>query len=65
MSKVIKFPNDSEGEDENVITITKQFCQSCGGGLDMWVGTDGVAYGICPKCDLVVGQLPITINADA
>lgn len=60
MSKVLKFP-ETKKEVKHATTITKQFCTDCGGGLDLWLSSDGVAFGICPVCDFDIGTKPIVI----
>jgi ribosomal protein S27AE len=59
MSKILRFPDEKGGDDG--VRITKEFCQSCGGGLDLWSGDDGVAYGVCTYCDFEVGKQPIIL----
>jgi ribosomal protein S27AE len=59
MTKIIKFPEGEKIKDG--IQVNREFCQRCGGGLDLWTGSDGVAYGICPYCDMGVGKLPIVL----
>jgi ribosomal protein S27AE len=60
MPKIIKFPSEKDNND-NHITINKEFCAVCGNGLDLWTSSDGVAYGICTYCDFKVGQQPIIL----
>ena len=63
MTKIIKFPEgaDDDGLDDNNITVNKEFCSTCGGGLELWTYNDHVAYGVCPRCDLGVGTQSIIL----
>jgi hypothetical protein len=61
MSKVIKFPDGGDNDNEKHITVNKEFCSTCGGGLELWTSSDLVAYGVCPLCDLGVGTQPIIL----
>lgn len=62
MAKIIDI-NKRQGDtdDTNGIRVTKEFCATCGGSLDLWSGDDGMAYGVCNRCDLDVGQQPIIL----
>ena len=60
MTKILEFPTEKK-EAKDAKTITRQFCSDCGGGLDLWLSSDGVAYGICPVCDFDVGSKPLVI----
>ena len=44
-------------------TLTRQYCE-CGSVLEMWVDDDGVAYGLCTRCHLGVGDELVQINED-
>lgn len=62
MTKIIKFPEGNEdGTDTNDIRVNKEFCSTCGGGLELWTSSDLVAYGVCPRCDLGVGTQSIIL----
>jgi len=62
MSRVIKFPEgDDDGTDENDIRVTKEFCSTCGGWVELWTASDLVAYGVCSYCDMGVGTQPIIL----
>ena len=62
MSRVIKFPEgDDDGTDDNDIRVSKEFCSTCGGGLELWTSSDLVAYGVCSYCDMGVGSQPIIL----
>ncbi len=60
MTKILDFPQ-SKKEGKNATTISRQFCSDCGGGLDLWIGTDNVAYGVCAVCDFDVGTKPLVL----
>ena len=62
MTKVIKFPDGDNDDNTRDIEVNKEFCSTCGGGLELWTSTDHVAYGVCPRCDLGVGTLPIILT---
>jgi hypothetical protein len=62
MTKIIKFPEGSDDEyDDDNIRVTKEFCNTCGGGLELWTSSDLVAYGVCSYCDMGVGSQPIIL----
>ncbi len=48
MSKIIKFPDGDDDDNSGNITVNKEYCSTCGGGLELWTSTDFVAYGVCP-----------------
>ena len=55
MSNVTKFPT-------RTITLARLYCEDCALPLTYWLGTDGDAYGLCPRCDL---QHPEEIEMNA
>jgi len=63
MTKILEFPDGKKGKkhegDDSGLRLTKEFCGTCGGSLDLWTGNDGVAYGLCNRCDFSIGQYPI------
>jgi hypothetical protein len=62
MAKIIEIKKkQGTTDDTNGLRITKEFCGTCGGSLDLWSGDDGVAYGVCNYCDLDIGQQPIVL----
>ena len=61
MSKIINFPDGGDDDNSGDITVNKEYCSTCGGGLELWTSTDFVAYGVCPRCDLGVGTQPIIL----
>lgn len=61
MSKIINFPDGDDDDSSGDITVNKEYCSTCGGGLELWTSTDLVAYGVCPRCDLGVGTQPIIL----
>jgi hypothetical protein len=61
MSKIINFPDGDEDDNSGDITVNKEYCSTCGGGLELWTSTDLVAYGVCPRCDLGLGTQPIIL----
>jgi hypothetical protein len=56
MSSVINFP-------KNVVTMKRLYCDDCSQPLQYWLGTDDAAYGICPKCDLLIPD-ELTIDSN-
>ena len=61
MSKIINFPDGDDDDNAGDITVNKEYCSTCGGGLELWTSTDLVAYGVCPRCDLGLGTQPIIL----
>ena len=62
MSRIIKFPEgEDDGTNKDNIRVTKEFCHTCGGGLELWTSSDLVAYGVCSYCDMGVGSQPIIL----
>jgi hypothetical protein len=61
MSKIINFPDGDEDDNSGDITVNKEYCSTCGGGLELWTSTDLVAYGVCSRCDLGLGTQPIIL----
>ena len=61
MSKIINFPDGDDDDNSGDITVNKEYCSTCGGGLELWTSADLVAYGVCPRCDLGVGTQPIIL----
>ena len=65
MTKILNFPDGEKNDGSGNITVNKEFCRQCGGGLELWTSDDLVAYGVCPRCDLGVGTQPIVLTANS
>jgi hypothetical protein len=61
MTRIIKFPGGEHDEKSDQIRVKREFCCTCGSGLDLWTDDDGTAFGVCNLCDLGVGAQPIDI----
>jgi len=61
MTKIINFPDGDDNDNSTNITVNKEYCGTCGGGLELWTSDDLVAYGVCPRCDLGIGTQPIIL----
>ena len=67
MPKIINFPNgenNAEIKGEQV-RVSREFCATCGNGLDLWSDDNGTAYGVCVVCDFKVGIQPIILVQDS
>lgn len=63
MAKIIKFDRGGKDDGGNFVKINRMFCGTCGNGLDLWAGDNGVAYGLCTRCDFQIGEQPIEFMA--
>tara|TARA_Y100000004_G_C8939468_1_gene423560 strand:- start:284 stop:493 length:210 start_codon:yes stop_codon:yes gene_type:complete len=66
MPKIIKFPNGekNEGDEDQKLRVKREFCRTCGTGLDLWSDDNGTAYGLCVICDFQVGTKPIILCSE-